>query len=92
MIDIDYKETIWAVRADIRKICEETIEEWSFRMKFALRLMDREREPLYMADGRLWDEIGRIIGDYSTDHPEIPEDWIDNIEPEEILFYSGKED
>ena len=70
---------------EIAQYCAENISHYEERVQIALDYMDECRCPLYMADGRLYDEIIELATEWCEDH-EISIDFFDDIDAEEILF------
>lgn len=71
---------------EIEAYCANNIEDYEVRVQLALKRMDRNRCPFWMADdGSLSDEIRDCAYEWCDDH-EISVDFLDDIDVEEIVF------
>lgn len=60
---------------EIAAYVRNNVEDYEERLQLALKRMDRMREPLWMADAVLYNEIVDAINDWSWDNEVNIEDW-----------------
>lgn len=71
---------------ELARYCASHIRHYEERVQIALDYMDECRCPLYMADGRLYDEIQECILDWCDDNEISYGHDYEEIDPEEVIF------
>lgn len=64
---------------------KSNIADFDDKISKAWELLDKCRCPFRMADNGLYDEIANLIQDYADDN-DLSEEWIDNIDVEELFI------